>query len=75
MVKNTGEILACSAVLEGQYGISEVSVGVPVVLGLTGIERIIELPLSEEETTGLRAAAEKMSGTLKKLSWQAMVRS
>jgi len=69
MVKNTGEVLACSAVLQGQYGISEVSVGVPLVLGLTGIERIIELPLSDEETTGLRAAAQKISGTLTKLPW------
>jgi malate dehydrogenase len=70
MVKGTGEVLACSAVLQGQYGISGVSLGVPAVLGPTGIERIVELPLSDEETTGLRVAAEKISATLKKLSWR-----
>jgi malate dehydrogenase len=70
MVKGTGEVLACSAILQGQYGISGVSIGVPVVLSPTGIERIVELQLSDEEVTGLRAAAEKMSGTLKRLSWR-----
>ena len=61
----SGEVLPGSAILDGQYGISGVSVGVPVVLGPGGIERIIELPLSAEELAGLQAAVSKISAVLK----------
>ncbi|HXV41691.1 MAG TPA: hypothetical protein VEC96_01400, partial [Anaerolineae bacterium] len=53
------EVLACSAILDGQYGLSGVSIGVPVVLGRNGIAQVVELPLSQEEIIGLQAAAKK----------------
>lgn len=43
--------LPCSAYLNGEYGISDLFVGVPVVLGHGGVQRIIELELSDEEET------------------------
>lgn len=70
MVKQTGEILPCSAILEGEYGISNVSVGVPVILGPKGIEQIVELPLTAEERQGLRDAARKVSDILENVNWQ-----
>ncbi len=42
-------VLPCSAFLTGQYGIDNLFMGVPVVLGRKGAERIIELPLTDEE--------------------------
>ncbi len=42
-------VLPCSAFLTGQYGIDDLFMGVPVVLGRKGAERIIELPLTDEE--------------------------
>jgi malate dehydrogenase len=42
-------ILPCAAYLDGQYGVRDVCVGVPVVLGARGIEKVIELDLNEEE--------------------------
>jgi malate dehydrogenase len=42
-------VLPCSAFLTGQYGIDDLFMGVPVVLGKKGAERIIELPLTTEE--------------------------
>lgn len=42
-------VLSCSAYLHGEYGIRGVYTGVPVVLGSRGVERIIEIPLNEEE--------------------------
>lgn len=69
MVKKTGEILACSAILHGEFGISDVSVGVPVILGPNGIEQIVEMPLTPEESLGLKAAAEKMRGILGSVTW------
>lgn len=41
-------IVSVSAILNGEYGISDLSIGVPVVLGKNGIERILELELSEK---------------------------
>jgi len=51
------KILPCAAYLEGEYGISGVFVGVPVVLGVGGIERIIELKLTPEESAALKKSA------------------
>jgi malate dehydrogenase len=47
--KNKKEVIPVSAYLEGEYGISDLCIGVPVVLGSTGIEKIIELNLNEFE--------------------------
>ncbi|HEX2758163.1 MAG TPA: malate dehydrogenase, partial [Thermoanaerobaculia bacterium] len=51
------KILPCAAYLEGEYGINGVFVGVPVVLGKNGIERIIELKLTPEESAALKKSA------------------
>jgi malate dehydrogenase len=50
-------VLPCSAYLEGEYGITGVFVGVPVKLGSSGIEKIFELKLSEEEQAALHKSA------------------
>jgi malate dehydrogenase len=51
-------VLPCTAYLEGEYGIEDLYMGVPVKLGAEGIEEIIELDLSDEEREQLRASAE-----------------
>jgi malate dehydrogenase len=50
-------ILPCTALLEGEYGISGLYMGVPVKLGAAGIEEIVRLRLSAEEKKALRASA------------------
>lgn len=52
------KVLPCAALLDGQYGIKGVYVGVPVVLGSMGIERIVELKLSPGEVSSLHRSAE-----------------
>jgi len=52
------KILPCAAYLEGEYGISGAFVGVPVKLGASGIEQIIELELTEEESAALKRSAD-----------------
>jgi malate dehydrogenase len=44
-------VMPCAAMLDGQYGVKGVYVGVPVVLGAGGVERIVEIELSAEEKT------------------------
>lgn len=50
-------LLPCSAYLNGEYGIKNLYVGVPVILGKNGIERILELDLSEEEKSQFHASS------------------
>jgi malate dehydrogenase len=50
-------VLPCSAYLEGEYGIHDLFVGVPVQLGAQGIERIFEVKLTGEEDAGLKKSA------------------
>ena len=52
------EILPCTSYLQGQYGINDLYVGVPVKLGAHGVEEIVELDLNDDELTALRKSAE-----------------
>jgi malate dehydrogenase len=51
-------VLPCTAYLEGEYGIDGLYMGVPVKLGPTGVEQIVELDLSDDEQQALKASAE-----------------
>ena len=48
IVKGRNRVMGVSTFLNGEYGFSDVSVGVPVVLGKNGVERILELELMPE---------------------------
>lgn len=61
VLKDKKRVLPCAAWLEGEYGLRDVYIGVPVVLGAGGLEKVIEVPLSPEE----RAALEKSAGEVK----------
>jgi malate dehydrogenase len=58
IVGDTGEVLPACVWATGQYGISDVFVGLPTRLGRDGVQEIVMLELSEQETTALREAAE-----------------
>ena len=49
VLHNEKLLLPCSALLEGEYGHSDVCVGVPVILCKEGIEKVVEIELTEEE--------------------------
>ncbi len=51
-------VLPCSALLDGEYGIKGIYVGVPVVLGANGIQKVVTLRLSPEERAALHRSAE-----------------
>ena len=52
------KIYPCSALLEGEYGLNDICLGVPVVLGKNGIEKIVSIELSEDEKAKVDASAE-----------------
>lgn len=62
------KILPCAAYLEGEYGINGLYVGVPVVLGKGGVERVIELNLTPEEVASLKKSADSVAELFTKLT-------
>jgi len=71
ILKDKKKILPCAALLEGEYGIDDLFIGVPVKLGANGIEEIIEIKLTDTERSGLQksaAAVRKLKEALNKLS-------
>ncbi|MEE8194038.1 MAG: malate dehydrogenase [Dehalococcoidales bacterium] len=58
------EIMPCAAYLQGEYGIKDIVIGVPVKLGKGGIEQIVELELTLEEKKTLNSSAEAVRRTI-----------
>jgi malate dehydrogenase len=58
VVGDTGALMPVCAWVTGQFGISDVYLGVPARLGAGGIKEIVELPLSDDEVAALRTAAD-----------------
>jgi malate dehydrogenase len=63
ILKDKKKILPCAAYLNGQYGTRGLYVGVPVKLGRSGVEQVIEITLTAEEN----AAFQKSAGAVKEL--------
>jgi len=57
ILKDKKKILPCAAFLQGEYGIRDLYVGVPVKLGAKGLEKIIEIKLTAEENAALQKSA------------------
>ena len=67
IVKDKRKILPCAAYLQGEYGYDDLFVGVPVKLGRNGLEQIIEIKLTEEESAALRKSADAVKELVDKL--------
>jgi malate dehydrogenase len=57
-------LLPCAAYLEGEYGYKDLYMGVPVVIGGNGVERIVELSLNDEEKAMLKKSAQSVQGVV-----------
>jgi malate dehydrogenase len=62
ILKDKKKILPCVAFLEGEYGIKDLFIGVPVKLGAAGVEEIIEIRLTPEESEALNKSAQAVQG-------------
>jgi malate dehydrogenase len=60
ILKDKKKIMPCSAYLEGEYGIQNMFVGVPVKLGSNGVEQIIEVELTESEKEELKKSVDSV---------------
>ncbi|PHI19977.1 malate dehydrogenase [Lewinellaceae bacterium SD302] len=58
ILKDENRIFPCCSLLEGEYGLNDIFLGVPVKLGAKGIEQLIELQLNEDETKLMNTSAQ-----------------
>lgn len=68
ILRDRNRILPCAAWLEGEYGLNDVYVGVPVKLGAGGLKEIVEIELTGEEKKALHASAAHVKETMSKLN-------
>jgi len=66
VVKDRKRLLPCSAYLRGEFGLSDVYCGVPVILGAGGVRRIVEVELDRDELYALRRSAERVREATKR---------
>ena len=64
IVRDEKRLMPASVLLQGEYGLDDVFVGVPVKLGAGGVEEIIELDLTEEELSALHESAKHVRRTI-----------
>jgi malate dehydrogenase len=64
IIRDRRLILPCSAYLQGEYGLQDICFGVPVKLGRGGIEKIIEITLSDEEWAALEKSVSLIRSTM-----------
>ena len=72
ILKDKKKVLPCAAYLEGEYGIRDLFIGVPVKLGAKGVEQVLEIKLTAEENAALQksaAAVQELKGALAKLKY------
>jgi malate dehydrogenase len=67
IVKDKRRILPCSAWLQGEYGMKDIFLGVPCLLGEGGLKKILEVELSDAEKTALAKSGEAVRSTVKDL--------
>ena len=70
ILKDQKKMIPCSAALEGEYGMQDITIGVPCIIGKNGIERVPELQISADEMDKLRqseAAVRKTTAILKEI--------
>jgi len=65
ILKDKKKILPCAVYLEGEYGINGLFVGVPAKLGAHGLEKVIEIKLTPEESAALKKSAEAVTELVK----------
>ncbi len=60
---DTKKMFPCSCLLEGEYGLNDISIGVPAIIGRNGIEQIVEIELDDAEMSKLKESAEAVKKT------------
>lgn len=71
ILKNQKRVLCVSSLIENYYGISDVCLSLPAIIGTSGVEKILRLELNHQEIAGLRQSAEILKANFAKLALEA----
>ena len=63
IIKDQKKMIVCATYLDGEYGMKDITIGVPVIIGKDGIERIVELDLNDDEKAKLAASEDAVRKT------------
>jgi L-lactate dehydrogenase len=70
ILRDERSILSVSSLLSGQYGIKDVCISLPSIVGIHGVEKVLELPISDEEVALFKKSANILSGIIKEINPQ-----
>jgi len=68
ILKDQKRLVPCSVLLQGEYGMKDIFVGVPVMIGGKGVEKIVELKLSSDEQAALQKSGKEVADSIAELS-------
>jgi len=67
VLRDKKRVIPCACYLEGEYGLNDVYFGVPCVLGEGGVQKVLELPLNEDERALVKKSAEGVASSIQTL--------
>jgi malate dehydrogenase len=67
IIRDQKRVFPCCTLLNGEYGLKDVYLGVPVILGKNGVERVIEMDLDKDEKQNLKVSADAVKSVMKVL--------
>ncbi len=67
IIRDQKRVFPCCTLLNGEYGLKDVYLGVPVILGRNGVERVIEMDLDKDEKQNLKVSADSVKSVMKVL--------
>lgn len=68
ILQGQNKVLCASVLLDGEYGYKDIFLGVPIMIGPNGLEKIIEIPLNDEQKQAMKASVEMVQGGIETLS-------
>lgn len=69
IVKNQHSVLPVSCLVENHYGLSDICLGIPAILGSNGIEKVLDIPLNDEESQKLSTSAKTLREVIKDIGF------
>ena len=67
LIRDEGAVLPISSLMQGEYGLSDLCISVPAIVGGNGVQQVLEIPLNEKEHTELLHSANKLKEILQKI--------
>ena len=67
LIRDEGAVLPISSLMQGEYGLSDLCISVPAIVGGNGVQQVLEIPLNEKENTELLHSANELKEILQKI--------